>query len=66
MFKRTSKRVYIVLDARKPDFSFFEDRFLVMGSMTFRLNLFALKEISSNTTFCLNVVEKYLHSSKNV
>ena len=59
MFKSTSNRVYIDLDARKPDFSISEDRFLVMGSMTFRL-----KDISSNTTFCLNFVEKCLNSSK--
>ena len=66
MFKRTSKRVYIVLGARKPDISFSEDRFLMMGSMTFCLNLFPLKDISSNTTYCLNFVEKCLNSSKNV
>ena len=50
MFKSTSTRVYmyIDLDARKPDFSISEDRFLVMGSMAFRLNLFRLKDISSN------------------
>ena len=66
MLKSTSKRVYIDLDARIPDFSFSEDRFLVMGSMTFRLNLFPLKDISSNTTFYLNFVEKCLDSSKNI
>ena len=66
MFKSTSKRVYIDLDARKSDFSISEDRFLVMGSMAFRLNLFRLKDISSNKTFCLNFVEKCLNSSKNV
>ena len=60
MFKITSKRVYIDLDARKPDFSFSGDRFLVNGFMTFRLNLFPLKDISSNTTFCQNFVEKCL------
>ena len=47
MSKSTSMRVYIDLDARKPDFSISEDRFLVMGSMAFRLNLFRLKDISS-------------------
>ena len=47
MSKSTSTRVYIDLDARKPDFSISEDRFLVMGSMAFRLNLFRLKDISS-------------------
>ena len=67
MLKSTSKRVYIDLDARKTaDFSISEDRFLVMGSMAFRLNLFRLKDISSNTTFCLNFIEKSLNSSKNV
>ena len=62
MFKSASTGVYIDLDARKPDFSISEDRFLVMGSITFQLNLFRLKdilskEISSNMTFCLNFVE---------
>ena len=64
MFKSTSKRVYIDLDARKSDFFISEDRFIVMGSMTLRLNLFRLKAISSNTTLCLNFVEKCLNSSK--
>ena len=51
MFESTSTRVYIDLDARKPDFYISEDRFLVMGSMTFRLNLFRLKDISSKRHF---------------
>ena len=56
MFKDISTRVYIDLDARKPDYSISVDRFLVMESMTFRLNLFRLKgisskDISSNTIF---------------
>ena len=51
MFKSTSTRVYSDLDARKPDFSISEDRFLVMGSMTFRLNLFRIKDISSKSHF---------------
>ena len=51
MFKSTSTRVYIDLDAKKPDFSIFEDRFLVMGSMTFCLNLFRLMDISSKRHF---------------
>ena len=66
MFKSTSKRVYIDLDARKLDFTFSEDMFLVMGCMTFRLNLFPLKDISLNTTFCLNFIGKCLNTSKNV
>ena len=63
--------MYIDLDARKPDFSISEDKFLVMVSMAFRLNLFRLKDIPSknispNTTFCLKFVEKCPNSSKNV
>ena len=62
MFESTSTRIYIDLDARKPDFNISEDRFLVMGSMTFCLNLFRLNDISSKRhfveyEFCLNFVE---------